>query len=948
MNIILRKRKSIIITLLLFLVISNFVISFAYWASSVAGDVEISDASVGVGEWLNGNQIWDTEDFISMLTTNNNTGEYSLAVDLDFENITPASWTQTKDVIFEGTLDCGNKTLSNISLTDYRGLFGVLDGATIKNCVIDGLSIDYTTNDSYTSGLLAGRLQGTSNLIENITILNSSMNNTNVFSGALFGYVSPTSGTGDAVIKDITISNTTVSGAYSNASYGSGGLIGTVNNFDLTMENIDMEVDVTSTSNGNVGGLIGSVIGTSVLSIDDVHIDQSNLEILGTDITLGAGGLIGLMLGTSHDISNINISQSTITSASLSGGLIGYANQASATLELDQIDISDSTISSTVSNASSGAGGIFGVINGYSVDMTNINVSSDITSSSNSNAGGIAAYVTSSSLIDLNGVTIDDSTILINGTGNTLGSGGLIGLLNGDNHTFTNINVTDTNVSSASLSGGLIGYANGSSESIAFDTVTLSTTAVSSSISSTSGGAGGLIGVINGYSVDMLDISVTADITASSDSNAGGFVAVVTSTSSINLDDVSVSDSDITVNGTNTSLGAGGFVGLLNGDGHLFNDIEIINVNVASDSLSGGVIGYSDQSSGTLSIMGVLMSGSTITSSITGETNGVGGMIGSITDSIVDISDANITTLTVSATDETNAGGLIGFVPNSVVVDFEDILIDSSTIQSQSTDNTEGSGGLVGLMYGDGHQFTNIRLIDSNVTSETSAAGMIGRSEQVGATITFDNIKIVGSTIYGGSTSGTSGVGGIIGRNRQTDFVMRDIYIQSTITSNRSNSAGLIGFSRYSALTVTRAVIYSDLIIDNAGSAANRGSAGIIGRNRDDDGSVITDFFFTGYFKARVSGSQTYAGILKIANDNLIYSNVRSAEITYYLAANPNTLVNSSTLYNNMLGQNPTYATTYTTLRSSLNASYWTTNFSNITGSGLWTYNSTTHLYELI
>ena len=90
---------------------------------------------------------------------------------------------------------------------------------------------------------------------------------------------------------------------------------------------------------------------------------------------------------------------------------------------------------------------------------------------------------------------------------------------------------------------------------------------------------------------------------------------------------------------------------------------------------------------------------------------------------------------------------------------------------------------------------------------------MIGRTEQVGATTTFNNIRVVGSEIYSSLNNATSGSAGIVGRNRRMAFVMNDIYIESNISGFRTNVAGLIGFSRWGDLTVNRAVIYSNLIL---------------------------------------------------------------------------------------------------------------------------------------
>jgi hypothetical protein len=939
------KRKLIIITLLLFLTMSNFFITFAYWASSVSGDIDTSNGEVGIGDWLTGNQIWSTDDFIEMITTDNNTETYTLAIDLDFNNITPATWTQTKDITFQGSFDAGNHTISNVDLDDYRGIFGILDGATVKNIVFDNINIDYTTNDSYTTGILAGRMKGTNNVIENITITNSSMINDDVLAGGLIGYLSPDSGTGSATIKDINISNTTVSGGFSNTSYGNGGLVSTVNNFDLTLENINVSADVTSTSDSNVGGLFGSVIGTSVLDIDGANISDSNLTISGTGTTLGAGGAIGLLQNTGHSLSNITVSQTEISSASLSGGLIGYANQTSGTLNIDDIDIVTTIVDTSISDASSGAGGLIGVLNGYTANISNTTIGADVTSSSNAHAGGVAAVITSTATLYLSAIDINNTDVSIQGTGSTLGAGGAIGLLNGDNHEFIDIDITNTTISSASLSGGLIGYANEDASTLNIDTINLSGSTISTSISDASSGAGGLIGVVNGYEALISNISVSAQISSTGDAHAGGITAVATSTSELNIDSSIVTGSIITISGTDTTLGAGGFVGLLNGSTHTFTNIDVINSTVSSVSLSGGVIGYANQASGTLNMIGVDVTGSNISSSISVTAAGVGGVIASVNGYELNLSQAVVSS-TVSAT-SSNAGGLLGFVSSTAVLDLEDIAVTSSNINTDTTSSLMGSGGVIGLMYGDGHAIENIRISNTTITSDTSVGGIIGRSEQNGGSATINNVSIINTPMSSTLTSGTSGAGGLIGRNRYYNFTVNDFYIETSISVTSSNIGGLIGFSRYGEFTFNRIVVFADFIITDPLTTANRGTSGIIGRNRDETSSSVTDVFVTGYFKARVDGSDVSVGILNVINDDLTYSNVRSAQISYYLSSSSTIAVTTETLYDNMIGQNPTYSSTYTALRSSLTTSYWTSNFSNITGSALWTYNATSHLYEI-
>ncbi|MBU1143606.1 MAG: hypothetical protein KKH92_08190 [Firmicutes bacterium] len=273
--------------------------SFAFWASSVTGNIDSAESSVVVGDWYDGTPIYTISEFIDVITTDGNTGSYVLARNLDFNNITPAEWIQTKDIRFMGSLDGLGHSISNITLSDYRGIFGILDGATIKNITLNAVNINYTLADNYTSGILAGRMQGTGNLIENVRINNSSISNTSVFAGGLVGFVSPTSGTGTATISNVKITGTSITGGYSGNGYGNGGLFGTVNTFNMTIDDVYVEATVTSNSLTSSGGLIGSTLTGTTVAINRAVVFSSIIVLSTTnDANVGSGGLIGRNQGT--------------------------------------------------------------------------------------------------------------------------------------------------------------------------------------------------------------------------------------------------------------------------------------------------------------------------------------------------------------------------------------------------------------------------------------------------------------------------------------------------------------------------------------------------------------------------------------------------------------------------------------------------------------------------
>jgi hypothetical protein len=430
--------RKIMILLISFSLLFTSGMTFAYWASFIFGNSDDQSQNIDIGNWFDAIPIFTAEEFIEVITTNMNTESYVIAKNIDFGHITPAEWPQTKDIVFKGSINGLNKTLSNIDLTNYTGIFGILENATLINMHFNHVTINYTLNDSLSSGILAGRLQGNQNLIENITISNSSVSNTHLISGGLIGSISLLSGSSTATIKNVTITNTIISGGSANINYGNGGLIGTINQTNLILENIDLSVNVTSTSNSNAGGVIGSVIGTSQIALDQTGITNSIITASGTSINLGSGGIVGLLQGTNHTFVKTRVTNSTITSQSSSGGVIGLANQTSGTATINNTKIKGSNISSQTSDNTLGAGGLIGNSLLYTMTVNDLYVESTI-HTNNANVGGAIGHMTSGN-ITINRSVIFSDIIINNPTNSTdRGAASIVGRNAGlitANHTF--------------------------------------------------------------------------------------------------------------------------------------------------------------------------------------------------------------------------------------------------------------------------------------------------------------------------------------------------------------------------------------------------------------------------------------------------------------------------------------------------------------------------------
>ena len=110
-------------------------------------------------------------------------GEFTLTADIDFDGDSLSLFT-TESKAFQGKLDggiydadgkltgCHKLTNFKLGSNSYVGLFGYLKNATIKNLIIEDVTIDFTSRSSASMGALAGYAVGS--YVENVTINNAS------------------------------------------------------------------------------------------------------------------------------------------------------------------------------------------------------------------------------------------------------------------------------------------------------------------------------------------------------------------------------------------------------------------------------------------------------------------------------------------------------------------------------------------------------------------------------------------------------------------------------------------------------------------------------------------------------------------------------------------------------------------------------------------------------
>jgi|GEM_PF-2720462 len=249
-------------------------------------------------------------------------------------------------------------------------------------------------------------------------------------------------------------------------------------------------------------------------------------------------------------------------------------------------------------------------------------------------------------------------------------------------------------------------------------------------------------------------------------------------------------------------------------------------------------------------------------------------------------------------------------------VNFYNIDVGTSTSRASSP-----AGILVATNSGDNTNISKIRITGSTLytSGNNGTGGVVGTSTKL---ITIANTSVTSTII---NASGNA-AGGLLG-SMSTTATISDVYVEATISA-ASYAGGLYGSlaNGSSSNTISRAIVFSTI------TATTRYSAGIVGYNASNKIHAITDYLFTGQLNSPLNSAGTLYNNIVMGYTNTWASQWTSTNIA---------------AYTNMTGTSSSYTTNYVALRTSLTTTWWNTNINNISSSLLWTYNATTHLYNL-
>ena len=234
------------------------------------------------------------------------------------------------------------------------------------------------------------------------------------------------------------------------------------------------------------------------------------------------------------------------------------------------------------------------------------------------------------------------------------------------------------------------------------------------------------------------------------------------------ITNISIKNSEIT---TSTGTGIGGIYGLQSGNSRVEENLNTINCKISGISSVGGIAGGSGYQTEGIKDVNV------INSTIVGEGDGIGGLIGN--GGNVQYSYIKNSEVIANNVNSKNIGGMIGKLSWGVNY--------GGSIKTNVTTNADNVGGIVGY----GMQMNTIFLLDSTIVGKNSVGGLSGFGEISTISNTYSNANVIGSG---------KAVGGIIGyldNSKMTNIInvtsiLNSYYAGGTVTG-KENIGGIIG-----------------------------------------------------------------------------------------------------------------------------------------------------------
>ena len=356
----------------------------------------------------------------------------------------------SKQIDEEGTL----------AYSSFGGIIGKIDtSASIALSVTSSVAVGQcAVNGTGNRGFFCNTLGQNASLTVSGFTGNADFNvtSTNGNAGTLVGLMD--SGAHLTVTPELTFTGSV------NGDSNAGGLVGSTAQSAVIelSDNYSVSGGKISSSNGNAGGLLGSLDDTDIRIAENKKVSVSGISLSSNNSTGASGGLLGnccISRETTFDLSKYSVNSVKITAGKYSGGVFGVLKNQSAN---NTITVSNGENISSNGKNTHNYGGLIGK---YQADQLTSGLSlNSLTISSEHNErktsySGVIAEVAGKSYVKMDELNVKVKQNSENGTY----FGGLIAYSSNDANNSAFFDIGTVTISSdknnkASYSGGLVGY----------------------------------------------------------------------------------------------------------------------------------------------------------------------------------------------------------------------------------------------------------------------------------------------------------------------------------------------------------------------------------------------------------------------------------------------------------------------------------------------------------
>ena len=238
---------------------------------------------------------------------------YIQSADIDFENAV-LSPIGSNSKPFKGIYDGNSKTLSNFSIgtssTTYVGVFGYLEDGEVKNVSVSGAQL---AGNNPVGGVVAYLKNGK---VTDCSFANGTVKGDGANIGGIVGRVY------GGTVSGCSITGVTVSEYDTATGNNYGGIVGYVDNVQLTVENCHTDATSLIRNNSNKGQVGGIVGGSGIKNANKLVI--TNCSNAAT-ITSGTGGTVGGIIGVIQhgEVSHCSNTGTITSGGEMAGGIAG-------------------------------------------------------------------------------------------------------------------------------------------------------------------------------------------------------------------------------------------------------------------------------------------------------------------------------------------------------------------------------------------------------------------------------------------------------------------------------------------------------------------------------------------------------------------------------------------------------------------------------------------------